>query len=67
MGEKRLCLEMVEGVQGPALYLENYRIAGPKPWGGGKTVRSWKVRRQDIDEALRHLTPASVARPLRER
>jgi hypothetical protein len=25
------------------VYLEDYRIAGGKPWGGGKTVAEWDI------------------------
>jgi hypothetical protein len=33
-------------------YLGDFRIAGDKPWGGGKTVRVWTVRESDILDAL---------------
>lgn len=46
-------LELVAGVEGPSLYLNNYRIAGPKPWRGGKVVRSWRVRDEDVRQALK--------------
>lgn len=34
---------VVAGPEGPALYLNNYRIAGPKPWAGSVTAE-WKGR-----------------------
>ena len=34
------------------IYLNDYRIAGGKPWGGGKTLKTFKVKRKDLDEAL---------------
>jgi hypothetical protein len=56
----------VSGVEGPSLYINNYRVSGPKPWGGGTTVREWKTTLRDIliailgdpdvtDEELRRL------------
>jgi hypothetical protein len=41
-------LVLCEGVEGLCVYLNDFRIAGPKPWGGGRTVRSWKVSADDI-------------------
>jgi hypothetical protein len=45
-------LEVVMGVEGYAAYLNNYRIGGPKPWGGGQVVRSWQVDNVDVRKAL---------------
>ncbi len=45
-------LELVRGPEGTALYMNDTRIAGPKPWGGGDIVRTWKVTRQEIESAL---------------
>ena len=36
---------MVNGVEGPSLYINDYRVLGPKPWGGGEVIRSWTVDR----------------------
>lgn len=44
---------LVDGVEGLAIYLNGYRIAGPKPWGGGKTMRRWSVSEDDIVAALK--------------
>jgi hypothetical protein len=47
-------IEVVSGVEGPSLYISDsdggHRLAGPKPWGGGKTIHRFKV---DIDELMR--------------
>lgn len=32
---------LVAGVAGDSIYLNDHRIAGPKPWGGGKIVQRW--------------------------
>lgn len=48
-------LKFVQGQFGHvALYLNNYRIAGEKPWGGGKALRTWKVDEASIQCALRN-------------
>lgn len=36
-------VEVIRGVEGFALYVANTRVAGPKPWGGGRSVASWTV------------------------
>lgn len=57
-GVRSWVVEYVDGVEGPSLSLSptakssGTRIAGPKPWGGGKVVRSWAVNPEDIFEAL---------------
>jgi hypothetical protein len=48
-------IEVVSGVEGPSLYLDQYRFAGNKPWGGGKIIHSWKVTAKDLRESLRHI------------
>lgn len=46
-------IEIVSGVEGQSLYLGDYRIAGPKPWGGGTVVKTFTARRKDVEEAMR--------------
>lgn len=40
-------IEVVSGVEGPSLYVSNetggHRLAGPKPWGGGRTIHQFQV------------------------
>lgn len=43
---------VVSGVEGPSLYINDRRVAGPKPWGGGKTVYQWKCEIDQIRFAL---------------
>lgn len=33
-------------------YLNDYRIAGDKPWGGGVTAKNWKVELKDLAHAV---------------
>ena len=46
-------IEIVSGVEGKCLSIGNtqtsFRLAGPKPWGGGRTLHSFKV---DYDELI---------------
>ena len=49
---KTVPLTYVASVEGNSLYLNGYRIAGPKPWGGGRTLEEWEVTRDDIKTAL---------------
>ncbi len=46
--ENWLPLIVVSGVEGPSIYLDDFRIAGPKPWGGGKVLYEFKVSREEI-------------------
>jgi hypothetical protein len=45
-------LRLVAGVEGLCLYLNNFRLAGPKPWGGGVTRCVWHTSADDIRRAL---------------
>lgn len=51
-------IDVVRGVSGLAIYLNGYRIAGDKPWGGGTVVERWKaVGDEDLRKALRMSIP----------
>lgn len=45
-------LEIIQGVEGKCIALNDLRVCGPKPWGGGTVERSWEVRIEDIERAL---------------
>lgn len=48
-----LVLELVQWQDRPTcLYLDNYRVVGGKPWGGGHAVYSWKVRVAQLQQLL---------------
>lgn len=42
----------VSGVEGPSVYANNYRVAGPKPWGGGSIVKAGRTTRRDLLHAI---------------
>lgn len=38
-------VEAVSGKEGIALYVDDFRVAGPKPLGGGNVIHRWSVER----------------------
>lgn len=46
-------IEVVRGCEGDCLCVDNYRVAGNKPWGGGEVIKSWDVKLSDVLKALR--------------
>ena len=53
----RISVEIVQGVGGLALVVNDRRIAGPKPWAGGKVTRRWLVKVADLIEAMGQKEP----------
>jgi hypothetical protein len=56
-----LKLDLVKGVEGNSIYLNDYRIAGPKPWGGGTVLQSWRVKAANVLKVLEEDPPAKSA------
>lgn len=54
---KKVKIEVVDGVGGFSLYINDTRIAGPKPLGGGRAVASFCVTEQTVNDALPNLAP----------
>lgn len=48
----KIRLELCRGLAGDALYLADYRIAGPRHNGVMRTIQSWELRPEDVREAL---------------
>ncbi len=48
----KINLELVSGVEGNSIYLNDYRICGSKPWGGGSVIKKWTTSIRDIERAL---------------
>jgi hypothetical protein len=48
----QVCLEVVKGVYGLSVYLNGYRVAGEKPWGGGEVLRCWLIDEKDVETAM---------------
>lgn len=57
MSDKIISIMVVKGVEGPSLYINDYRIIGNKPWGGGTTFHEWKV---SLSVLLRDLGEAGI-------
>ena len=62
---KKVVIEVISGCEGPCLSVSSpstgngYRIAGPKPWGGGEIIHSFKVDLDSlVNEAKRHADDA---------
>lgn len=60
MPEVKTCLiQVIEGVEGLCLSIGDRRggtrIAGPKPWGGGRTIHSFKVSIDTLIDELQRL------------
>ena len=62
--------EVIRGVEGCSLALDDTRIAGPKPWGGGKIIHAWETDKTymavDVNSRWHDLfgTPERAARTL---
>jgi hypothetical protein len=57
--EQNISVEIVSGIEGLCLLVNDYRVAGPKPWGGGKVVHSFQTKQSQIDIALHRAQPAN--------
>jgi len=51
--EDEVNIDVVAGVEGPSVYLNDSRIAGPKLWGGGKVTHHWRVHIKDLREDIK--------------
>ena len=45
-GEAMSKFEVIRGVEGCCLALDDTCIAGPKPWGGGTVIRTWETDKE---------------------
>lgn len=53
--EDKYTLDIIQGVEGLCIGINDFRIAGPKPWGGGKVLHSWKFSLKDLQDAFPYL------------
>lgn len=54
-GGEGVKVELINGVEGQCVAVNDYRICGPKPWGGGSIAKSWTTDKNDVLRAF--LTP----------
>lgn len=52
MDNETVKIELVNGCEGKSIYIDDYRVAGSKPWGGGNTEKVWTAKRSNILRAL---------------
>jgi hypothetical protein len=62
MANKHICIDEVKGCEGNCITMNDYRVAGPKPWGGGIVVKNWVASVDDVIRALRDNDVVKVVR-----
>jgi hypothetical protein len=55
-------IDLVGGVEGRSLYINDHRVAGPKPWGGGPIVKTWTADISHLRTALERAESAAIAK-----
>lgn len=57
-------IDVTKGVEGSCLCIGNHvggrRVAGPKPWGGGRAFHQFQVKISDIMEAVKQVEAAQL-------
>ena len=48
----KIKIQIVSGVEGPSVYINDRRVAGPKPWGGGKIVYEFFASASEVNKSL---------------
>ena len=44
------------GVEGNSLYINDFRVHGNKPWGGGRVISEWEITcKQDLKRILKEI------------
>ena len=49
---KQVKIEVIEVVSGKSLYINDFRVSGPKPWGGGVVIESFTIDKTELKKAL---------------
>lgn len=62
MANKHICIDEVRGCEGNCITINDYRVAGPKPWGSGIVVKNWVA---DVDNVIRALRDNDVVKVVR--
>ena len=62
MANKTVCIDEIKGCEGNCITMNDYRVAGPKPWGGGIVVKNWVANIDDVIRALRDNDVVKVVR-----
>jgi len=48
----KIKIEVINGVEGACLVINNYRVVGPKPWAHGAVIKTWLVDEEDLKVSL---------------
>ena len=62
MANKHICIDEIRGCEGNCITINDYRVAGPKPWGSGIVVKNWVA---DVDNVIRALRDNDVVKVVR--
>lgn len=49
----KIKIEIIKGAEGECIVINGQRVAGPKPWGGGRVVQSWDTDTLTVLNAIR--------------
>lgn len=52
MTDRTIMIELIRGVEGDCIAINDFRVSGNKPWGGGKIIQTWFAKKSDILHAL---------------
>lgn len=52
MNDEKVTIEIINSRVGKSVYINDYRVAGLKPYGGGTVERTWIANKEDILKAL---------------
>jgi len=47
-----IIVEVVKGIEGDSLYINNRRVCGNKPLGGGEIIHHFEVKVEEIEQAI---------------
>jgi hypothetical protein len=59
MAKRTFKIEIVAGRGGTCVVIDDYRVCGSKPWGGGSVVQSWTVPEAELMRALKIERPVT--------
>lgn len=62
MANNHICIDEIRGCEGNCITINDYRVSGPKPWGGGVVVKNWIANVDDVIASLRDNDVVKVVR-----
>lgn len=45
---------LIKGPMGLSICLDQHRVCGPKPWGGGEMVQEWTIPLKELEYVVRN-------------